>query len=462
MAQPKTMPTPLDPSEFPLMTGARLQMWEALEQNDNYYELLLAINQHATVLEDSSRFISGTRPAGRIIRRDRSCRRRMAILLCSIPRTLVGSVIRGTVAYDFLASNEPSPEHYSDTGAGTYVAGIAVRGRGGMFLNIEEIEKIVELLLRYCQCYDRYKAHGGSPVSASDKVDHAWARTVDHAWGRRPSKEPEKTRFIKSDHGYSSTKCLIKSFKSRCDPHRKDKRSAYIYQKQSPLMVGCSNGLSERMPEHDPESSSRLGSTTPTWALLLCLIKVGLNLVPEVVVVPMIHIWEPDDLPASEVLGSALASSYCFQDGFNIIAGGGQQFTKDADDPCLSASKKEVCHTNSFLLDNCAAVVRELNRRAQYVADARTVAKFPEQEVFVNPMHELSLEAQKLKLDMYKLSDKCRQAGELRSELERIVDHEYEAVEILGTTKKVLDLLLGRDDEPDVDDEEPIVEQIAI
>lgn len=126
-----TLPNAID---VPLMEGVRLEMYRTFKDHDHYYELSQVLNGHASVLSKNANIIHATGPAIDAIEQDRKRGRRWYILLHTIPRSLMESVIQGTVAYDLLQA--APPETYKADGPGTYVAGIAIRQWQGKFLNI--------------------------------------------------------------------------------------------------------------------------------------------------------------------------------------------------------------------------------------------------------------------------------------------------------------------------------------
>ncbi|KAI1855710.1 hypothetical protein JX265_012155 [Neoarthrinium moseri] len=444
-----------DNEVIPLMSGLRLEMYEALEDNVSYYELSLLLTKHADALIAQNGVISQARSAAEKILQDRERKRALSILLHTIPRTLLKSIIVGTVAHDFLnnQNDPPRPVHYSGEGGGTYVAAMCIAGRNGSFLNAIEIQELVDALRKYCVGYRFQKVHGASPITPQHKAYDQWARGVDSAFGSRPSKAADAL-WIANDDALKRVELLILSFTQRLHPSRHHGKSKTLYHRQGPLMVGCSKLLKVRMKQHDPFDPSHLSLTTYTWALTLCLIKAELHLTPQVVVKPVTHIWDNQHLGASEVLVTALASSYCFQDGFNVIGAGGQSGSVDVD--TLLASKRYVFVTHQFFEDNARATLDELQARHQFVEDVTACAEFPSKQLS-NDLRELQVSIQSLSIEVDNVIDLAQKAEDISNALSDDLATLHKQIRTLKKLKRLYRILLrkpGALEEEDDDDDD--------
>ncbi|KAK8135225.1 hypothetical protein PG984_007237 [Apiospora sp. TS-2023a] len=355
-----------DAQRVPLMSGARLDMYRALHC-DSYYQLLLLLNKHSALLEKNTANLRFVQPAALKIQQDHVNKRALAMLLLCIPPELLNSIVKGTLAYDVLNPAGSKPFTYQPDNMGTYIYGLAIHGRSGHFLNIMEIESLIEALKKYSDCYLRQKAHGGNPVTAWDNALARWARGIDSAYGSRPGNSPDKLRFITNDDALKRINTFIQGLQRRCDAISAAGKSKTVYLTQSPLGVGCSGDLAHRMPQHHPNDSAGLRHSTYTWGLTLCLIKKELSLTPHTVVLPVLQVWDNDHLGQSEILVSALASSYCFQDGFNVCGAGGQP--GNLPEPKLLEIKRYMLSVQPFFGRNSDALLQELQKRKDWVTD---------------------------------------------------------------------------------------------
>ncbi|KAK6859483.1 hypothetical protein PG995_003119 [Apiospora arundinis] len=368
------MALPMKTDKTPFMSGARVEMLSALDCS-SYYELLLALSKNASVLSHHTNSLAGMTSAQQKIEGDRANGRALAMLLHCIPPTLMRSIVAGTVAHDFLDRSTPSPDVYSADGAGTYVAGIAIQGRDDGFLTYPELSDLVAALEDYCKSYKLQKRRGGQPpTNPSEILADTIARQIDDEFGGRVPSKPDSHRWIPNDDALRRVELFVASLKDRLASIDRDGLSRTTIHIQSPLMVGCSKLLRDRMPHHTGADGSSLRSTTYTWGLTLCCIQACLQLTPRPVVQPVVHVWRNEHLPISEVLVTALAGSYCFQDGFNVIGAGTSSGV--ASMQTLLDSKHYMFCQEPYFKANAAATTKELEKRAEYIADIWLCADF--------------------------------------------------------------------------------------
>ncbi|KAF3059410.1 hypothetical protein GL218_04934 [Daldinia childiae] len=100
---------PLGPDKrVPLLSGRRLEMFKALEDHDNYYELSLMFPALANDMENFGSKLPASREASLQIHQDHVNQRPMGILLHAIPKDMLRSLILGTVAFDQLKLTKAS------------------------------------------------------------------------------------------------------------------------------------------------------------------------------------------------------------------------------------------------------------------------------------------------------------------------------------------------------------------
>ncbi|KAK8015478.1 hypothetical protein PG990_008774 [Apiospora arundinis] len=252
---------------------------------------------------------------------------------------------------------------------------------------------LIRALEKYCRCYLRQNAHGGNPTSPQDNALAIWAHRIDTTYGSRPGNAPNKLRFILNDDALKRVRSFIKGLQSRCDAIADSGKSKSVWLTHAPLGVGCSKNLPSRVPQHNPNEASGLRHSTYTWGLTLCLLRGELHLAPKSVVLPVLQVWDNSQLSQSEVLVSALASSYCFQDGFNVCGAGSQNGTLS--DPELLRIKQYMLYTQPYFEQNSDAMFKELDKRKQYIENVRIIANFlkPDEENKHKALMDLHQEA---------------------------------------------------------------------
>ncbi|KAI1138011.1 hypothetical protein F5Y05DRAFT_418922 [Hypoxylon sp. FL0543] len=451
---PRPYWTPSDPpgpdEQVPLLTGRRLEMFQALEEHDSYYELSLIFPSLADDVVELAKNIPGSNKAELEILADRhSNERAMFMLLHAIPKDLLKSLILGTVAFDFLSSTTP-PKHYDSEGAGAYVAAMAIEGRNGKWLSRIDVRDLRKNLNKYIRAYLAWKTHRGNP----SKPDHvelcAFARNVDNQFGSREASKPEDMRFI-NDDSIMKINSFIRSLDRRSDPSLPG--SDLVYQISSPLYVGCAKNMKNRATVYQPESG--LKQANKLWSLVCCMLGY-MGKTPIVKVVPVVRIWNKADLPRAEILTTLLASSLVTQDGFN---GHGLGTALDSDTvDALEESERYVLGHEPYLMQNIEASSQEMTRRMQLVENMDRLVEFPSSEFQTSlealeekdqQMESLVEEFDTIVADMRKETANLRQQ---KKDAEKYADY-------LRRVKEVFDILLDgveSDEEPDEEaDEEP-------
>ncbi|KAH9905569.1 hypothetical protein F4778DRAFT_667540 [Xylariomycetidae sp. FL2044] len=440
-------PIPYTLAEMPLQDKRRADLYSALVDNDNYYSLSLVITKRAMELTPHAG--EKTARAKRTIEHDRQYGRRLFHLLHVIPRDLLEAIILGNVAEFFLGPKKPgkSTQTYAADGPGTYVAAMAIRGRSGRFTNVLEDQQLIYGLKRYCEAYTRQEIRRGPPTTAADVALDLFAREVDSTFGTRPGSKPDTLRFIQNSDALSRVRWLVRSFERRsasAQAAQQQGHSLTTFRCQGPLMVGCSNQMDQRMPQHDPGDSSKLRLTTYTWALTLCLIKHTLRLDPVVVTRPVIRTWENGHLGVSEILVTALAASYVFQDGFNVIGAGTQNGDKQANQ--LEDCMKYVLHSMPYFGENADTTIRELRRRQKYINNVLYIARAP--ETMGDSIRKIQADLVVLESAMLERDRQFAKATELLEKLVKARKAAYERNDRQRALNQIMSAILGEEPLP--------------
>ncbi|OTB09771.1 hypothetical protein K445DRAFT_28281 [Daldinia sp. EC12] len=427
---------PSDPpgpdARVPLLSGRRLEMFKALVEHDNYYELSLMFPTLADDLQRSETDLGVSSHASMQIRRDRTNRRAMCILLHTIPRELLRSLILGTVAFDQLKPTG-KPVHYAADGPGAYVAAMAIEGRNGKWLSRDEIRELIHKLLN-------------DPEHA--ELD-AFTRDIDTQYGGRDSEKPNGMRFISDNDAATKVELFVKSLEKRCDPSLPG--TDQVYQISSPLYVGCSKNMKDRAVEYQPNTGLKMADKL--WGLVCCtLAYMGKH--PTIVVVPVIRTWRRPDLPLAEILTTMLGSALATQDGFNAQIPGA---TIDRSMPSiLTTAEQYVLALEPHLKDNLDASSREMEKRRRYLENMELVSNFPSAEV-ENTLGELRGHQQ----EIYNIDDQCaaliRRIEAETAELERQREAAQNYVRLLTAVNQVFRTFGAEDHEEEDDIEPPVV-----
>ncbi|KAI1478609.1 hypothetical protein F4774DRAFT_426348 [Daldinia eschscholtzii] len=419
-------------ARVPLLSGRRLEMFKALVEHDNYYELSLMFPTLADDLQRSETDLGASSHASMQIRRDRTSRRAMCILLHTIPRELLKSLILGTVAFDQLKPTG-KPVHYAADGPGAYVAAMAIEGRNGMWLNRDEIRELIHKLLKYITAYRAWKDHLGTPSDPEHAELDAFTRDIDTQYGGRDSEKPNGMRFISDDDAATKVELL-----------REIPREA---------MRSFTSRYGSGLPNLITPPSTGLKMADKLWGLVCCtLAYMGKH--PTIVVVPVIRTWRRPDLPLAEILTTMLGSALVTQDGFNAQIPGA---TIDRSMPSiLTAAEQYVLALEPHLKDNLDASSREMEKRRRYLENMELVSNFPSAEV-ENTLGELRGYRQ----EIYNIDDQCaaliRRIEAETAELERQREAAQNYVRLLTAVNQVFRTFFGAEDHEEEDDIEPPV-----
>ncbi|KAI1468286.1 uncharacterized protein F4812DRAFT_361139 [Daldinia caldariorum] len=442
-------PDPLGPDKrVPLMRGRRLEMFKALEDHDSYYELSLMFSALAGDLQQLGANLPGSSSAALKIRQDKTNKRAMCILLHSILKDLLRSVILGTVAFDMISPTR-KPAHYAADGPGAYVAAMAIDGRDGKWLNRDEIRDLIKTLNMYVKAYEAWKIHKGKPDNAEARDLDKFAREIDTQYGSRYAEQPDEMRFVNHDDATAKTQFFMNSLIQRCDPSLPGPDQ--IYQIASPLYVGCSESMNVSITKYQPSTGLRL--VNKPWGLVCCALKyMGKH--PTVVVTPVIRTWQRTDLPLAEILVTMLGSSLVTQDGFN---GHGPGTTNDTStQSVLSEAERYVLALEPHLKNNIEASLREMAERKTYFERMEVVARFPDTDA------ESALgDLRKLEHEIYAIDDQCaalvRKLEADRAEMEAQTKAAERYVKLLREVNQVFRIFFGPEqvkEEPTPTDEE--------
>jgi hypothetical protein len=239
-------------------------------------------------------------------------------ILWLISNKALVSILKGTVAYDGYTERLPwYPEpNSSDRWVGIYVIGLSRIGMKGEFLNLVEMEQLVKGLEEYIEG-SRVRADGTN-LSANDRRLLDWVKRVDGIKDtHKHTSSDSNAFFISSAPG--AIDALLAMFKSRCSIVRKLDSTGLVRQRQSPLYVGCSVNLRDRLARYKNYNLRAINKPLGLTISILAALRLDVEMVRKVA----IRVWRPGQLPIAEQLVTTLASSLVFQAGFNAIEAGG-------------------------------------------------------------------------------------------------------------------------------------------
>lgn len=318
---------PQPTAQIPLLSGNRRALVTALMQGKSYYELGLMFQGLASDAQDIPEYLWGynddyitkleemSDPQSEIWR-----------IFHTIPRQVLGSLVLGTFAHDFMRKSG-RPSHYRDMREfGVYAVAIAVAGRDGAWLKPPELTKLIGHLEDYIDASIGYfERDGAAPRDRQESRARDFVSKVDNMFGLHAKEEGPRFVVSNDTDVLEGWRALVSSLKLRRDRSLAIDPSGRKPLLQGPLYAGCSAKLQTRSKAYDPQSGkkSKLEGVNRAYAIMMSLMMY-MSIEPVHVCRCVTRLWNRTDLPTAEILVAALGNSYISQDGFNRIVCGGE------------------------------------------------------------------------------------------------------------------------------------------
>ncbi|KAI1775551.1 hypothetical protein F4818DRAFT_416845 [Hypoxylon cercidicola] len=284
----------------------------------------------------------------------------MILLLHSIPRPVLRSIVMRMVAHDFWERDSENRKLlYDAEGPGAYIATVSVVGRNGCGWSIMENRQIVECLEMYARAIELKERdddhYGGSQYCDDDVAAFLVSMEVDKVYRTRPTLEGDEEdeeedgesdgksdeeddveadttssaddtttedsesqdypmpRFASSSRRNKSRhiRQLIEILKKRNDPYAPQNEPC----KQSFCMVGNSDDVEKRKQNH--RLIGNLTNSAHLWGLLVSCLKY-MDLEAQDTIVPICKAWQLDHINLSEILLTVLTGSLVSVGGLNV------------------------------------------------------------------------------------------------------------------------------------------------
>ncbi|KAK7697687.1 hypothetical protein SLS64_013243 [Diaporthe eres] len=376
------MPPQYTPSaEKPLMEGMRAKLVRALDENVSLFEIMLMMED---VVEDLSQ-VQGVSIANTLDSfKEGAPMMQMVSLLHYVNRKLLRSIVAGTLAYDLFQDPDlgANCQYNDNSSAGTYVVSLSIQGRQGKFLNIGELRRLAGLVERYAGAVQTWilNRQTWNMQDPSDVMKRNFIMKVDNMASRADA--GGIPLFGTNRAAVEKCEELVKMFRRRAVTSLDIQNQGQTYQIQAPMMVGCTGEtIAKRTKSHYPQmtavnplvpAASSLTLTTKTWGLTVSLLYY-MGMKPEIVHVAALPFMYSADLPRTEILLTTLARSFVWQDGFNIIQGGGKSDSHSSDRG--KAEEKNVCYARDFLKSNLSATLQRMQEIRNKIAIIKNLSQ---------------------------------------------------------------------------------------
>ncbi|KAK1752910.1 hypothetical protein QBC47DRAFT_362767 [Echria macrotheca] len=305
---------PIEPiAQLPDLSGWRLELVKELKKESSVFTLTFRLDGLIEELKANGCRTTAERMQQLVLPNPMGNEARlMWDSFHTIPREVLNSVVLNTVAYD-------KPTSYPVSFTGVYVMGIALAEHDGKFLNAIEMDVFIENLTGYIEG-SRPFCEVANPAQIPNQFPQP-VKDIDNIYGTYKGRV--KTRCIPDASALENAQRFLEQFRKRKtlleakDPTRRERAL------QSPLYVGCSRVMDERVKAYDPSAkTSVFNNANRLYALTMSLLQYQ-GLQPRHSIVAAVRTWQPDQLGQAEMLVTALAGAYVFQGGFNCREAGG-------------------------------------------------------------------------------------------------------------------------------------------
>ncbi|KAI1458661.1 hypothetical protein F4805DRAFT_121688 [Annulohypoxylon moriforme] len=366
----------------------------------------------------------------KIIKTFHENRRDMSLLLHSIPRPVLRSIVMRMVAYDFHDRGSTKRTWlYEKEGPGAYIVTLSIVGRKGCTWSASENLEIVLLLQQYalaidlCEKFGEYP--GTPPLTDEERSALELARKIDKAYAKPADQlvvDDRSGSFIVPDDDiddptdtdcttdgdmenseddapasvpalempkYASRGIRGRSIHVRRLAEMLERRHLHDLDptepcKQSVNMVGNAGDIERRTQAHRLITSN-LRNSAATWGVLIyCLKYAGLE--PEETIIPVCKTWELKQINMAEILVTVLAGSLISVDGLNVKEPGTRPEKHAPADNMFEHCRRQVWRANPWFLENLG----------QSFPDIEGLLEFEEEFGEEPPFDELEEDIQKL------------------------------------------------------------------
>jgi hypothetical protein len=334
----------------------------AVKDHDSLYQAYLKLGSLGERLQAESQFL---RSKGfNITDTVKALRDPMASgafeLLHALPKSVIHSIVCGTVAYDAVNSNADfyrTPNLKLFSAPGIYAIGLSVENDAlGRFLTEKETNTLVHGIQRYVDgCKVVHRVPLAAQRTAAQKTQVEWVRKVDSAYkDARWTFDETKPLFCHFVRDTSKLESLIAMYRRRCMNRGLAPYDDVVRQLQSPLYVGCSKDLLRRFSEYHIDHMGKFNKNSGITMSICKLMGVPLKMVQRVIM----RTWGKGHIRAGEQLATTLADSLGCYSGFNAKEAGDSPH--ESSDPDLCVARGEIAKSATHLLAHIQASLAEM------------------------------------------------------------------------------------------------------
>ncbi|KAI2462954.1 hypothetical protein F4781DRAFT_418187 [Annulohypoxylon bovei var. microspora] len=360
----------------PLISSLQMKLVNQIDQGVSYDDI------YPTIIEMGEELLNQDLvPVHKMLQVLRN-RAQMSLLLHSIPRPVLRSIVMRMVAYDFHdRASDNRKWLYDKEGPGAYIATISVINREGCTWTARENVRVVSLLNKYSlaiETYEKYKSDGGSQLTevelsamkVAQEIDKAYPNTAGEAVANNEIIDDSVSDddSISDDENDIGQDLAWKIPRFACGLTGKRSRDARqlasmlemrqipgvdldVPCKQSVCMVGNAGDVEKRTQAH--RLITALKECVKCWGLLVSCLKYA-NLEVEETIIPVCKTWESKQINMAEILVTVLAGSLLSVSGLNVKQPGTRPEKKEPIPRMLQHCYSQVWRANPWFRENLA------------------------------------------------------------------------------------------------------------
>lgn len=347
---------PIRSAQIPMMSDLQARFIKQLDDDATYMDLFVIIEKMAQDLLNQDKV--PCREMIRAVEGDLE-EKEMRLLLHSIPRPVLRSLVMRTLAYDFWEKDTERRRNmlYDFEGPGVYVMSLSIEGRHGEGWSIEENNQLLTALMHYGKaieaCEKRYVTDdwGNSQfddetiksLNVAMKIDKQYAES--DVWDGETYPMPRFASTSNTDKS-KHVRELFHLLETSRNVAGWDRNANSL---QSVCMVGNSDDVEKQKQSHSLIGS--LTNTPHTWGLLVsCLRYIGLE--PEETCIPICKSWKPEHTNQAEILITILSGSLISVGGLNVHQLGLKPGSNPPPDKVFEQCRKHVWLNRGWFKDN--------------------------------------------------------------------------------------------------------------
>ncbi|KAI8963171.1 hypothetical protein F5Y11DRAFT_167601 [Daldinia sp. FL1419] len=463
---------PVSSVATPCMSALQAKLVGQIDQGCRYDELYATIVEMGEELGNQD--VVDARGIIKVLREDEG--NQMSLLLHSIPRPVLRSIVMRMVAHEFWERDSENRNLWYDSeGPGAYVATLSIIGRNGCSWSINENNQIISLLQTYGEAIDVFSRYGSDDsdysfddMSAQERQCLQTAYDIDMAYRKRgwlsngtPGVPGAPGAFgMPSDSGGGGSTSQDSNVESsavdvpdwwaqpRFSGSGKANKSQSVNHmismlrkrniagvdrnepcRQSVCMVGNSDDIMCRTQNHRLISS--LSNSAKTWGLLVsCLKYAGIE--AEDTILPACKAWKVKHINMAEILLTVLSGSLISVGGLNVKSPGTKSEKSPPSYRVFEASRTHEWKAKPWYEENMFHTIPHLRR----LSDARQELEAVDHA----SLEESAAKAARLKRDLDEGFDELRK---IERNQENVREELAEAQEVLKFAEEHADFFSG-------------------